>query len=53
MEKEEIYHLSPEEMEAVNEGIWQIENGLFLSHEESNKKIEELLKNDDFTNKSK
>ena len=51
--KEEIHHLSPEELEAVKEGVWQIENGLFLSHEESNKKIEELLENYDFVDKSK
>ena len=53
MEEEEIYHLSPEELKAVKEGIWQIENGLFLSHEESNKKIEELFKNNDFSDKSR
>jgi predicted transcriptional regulator len=53
MEEEEIYHLSPEELEAVQEGIWQIENGLFISHEEANKKVEELLKNNDFADKSK
>jgi len=47
MEEEEIYHLSPEEMEAVNEGIWQIEHGLFISHEESNRRVEEALQNYD------
>jgi hypothetical protein len=43
MEEEEIYHLSPEELEAVNEGIWQIENGFFISNEEANKRAEEII----------
>ena len=47
MEDQEIYHLSPEELAAVNEGIWQIENGLFLSHGEANRRIEEILNNYD------
>ena len=53
MEEKEIHHLSPEELEAVKEGIWQIENGLFLSHEEANKRIDEVLKNNNFPNKRK
>jgi predicted transcriptional regulator len=53
MEEEEIYHLSPEELEAVKEGLWQIENGLFISHKEANKWIDEILKSSNFPNKSK
>ena len=51
MEEEEIYHLSPEELDVVKEGLWQIENGLFISHEEANKRIDEVLKNNHFPNK--
>lgn len=43
MEEEEIYHLSPDELKAVKEGLWQIENGLFISHEEANRRVEEAL----------
>jgi len=52
-EDEEIYHLSPEELEAVNEGIWQIENGFFFSNEEACRHFDEALKNNSFTNKIK
>lgn len=39
-----VYNLSPEEMAAVKEGIEQIENGQYLSHEEANRQVEEWLK---------
>jgi len=45
MEEEDIYYLSPDELEAVKEGIWQIENGLFISHEEANRRIALILNN--------
>jgi len=41
---DEVYKLSPEEIAAVNEGIEQIKNGQYLSHEEANRQIEEWLK---------
>ncbi|HEY8930953.1 MAG TPA: hypothetical protein VIM55_17245 [Mucilaginibacter sp.] len=44
MEEDEIYQLSPEELEAINEGMEQIKNGQWLSHEEVNKKIKALFK---------
>jgi len=45
MEEEEIYHLSPEELEAVEEGLWQIETGLFFSNEEANRRVEKFSGN--------
>jgi predicted transcriptional regulator len=39
-----VYQLSAEEIVAVNEGIEQIENGQYLTHEESNKRADEWLK---------
>jgi len=41
---DEVYKLSPEEIAAVNEGIEQIKNRQYLSHEEANRQIEEWLK---------
>ena len=41
---DEMYKLGPEEEEAVNEGIDQLKNGLFVSNEESNRRIDEWLK---------
>jgi predicted transcriptional regulator len=41
---EDVYQLSPEETNAVNEGLDQIKNGLYFSHEESNKRADEWLK---------
>jgi predicted transcriptional regulator len=41
---DDIYQMSQEETDAVNEGLNQIEKGLFLSHEESNKRVDEWLK---------
>jgi len=39
-----VYQMSDAEREAVEDGIRQIENGQWISHEESNKRFEELLK---------
>lgn len=41
---DDIYQMSKEETDAVNEGLDQIEKGLFLSHEESNKRVDEWPK---------
>jgi hypothetical protein len=41
---EEVYKLGQEEEEAVNEGIYQLKNGLFVSNEESNRRADEWLK---------
>lgn len=41
---DDIYQMSKEETDAVNEGLDQIEKGLFLSDEESNKRVDEWLK---------
>ncbi len=43
-EEQEIYEMSPEEVEAVNEDIQQIENGQWISHEEANRRIDGFLK---------
>lgn len=43
-EIEDVYHLSPEEREAVNEGLTQIKNGQFLTNEEINAKFDKWLK---------
>jgi predicted transcriptional regulator len=41
---EDVYQLSEEEAEAVQEGIDQIENGFWISNEEANKRIDALLR---------
>ncbi|HEY5327094.1 MAG TPA: hypothetical protein VIJ27_08840 [Mucilaginibacter sp.] len=41
---DELYIMSPAETEAVEDGIRQIENGQWISNEESNKRIDEWLK---------
>jgi len=38
-----VYHLSQEEIVAVNEGIEQIEKGMFVTNEEANKLIDKCL----------
>ena len=40
----EIYKMSSEEIEAVNEGLEQLKNGQWISHEEANKQTDEWLK---------
>jgi hypothetical protein len=39
-----IHKMSPEEIEAVNEGLEQLKNDQWITHEESNKRAEEWLK---------
>jgi hypothetical protein len=41
---DEVYIMSPEEIEAVEDGIEQINNGQSISHEEARKHFEEWLK---------
>ncbi|CAN5515065.1 hypothetical protein BH09BAC6_BH09BAC6_06660 [soil metagenome] len=41
---DETYEMSPGEIEAVNEGLEQIKNGQWLSHEEANSQVAEWLK---------
>jgi len=43
MQIDEVYKLSPDELNAVNEGIYQIDNGMFLTNEEANKIIDKCL----------
>lgn len=43
-ESNEIYEMSPGEIEAVEDGIKQIENGQSLSHEEVKRQTAEWLK---------
>jgi len=43
-EHNDIHQMSQEEIEAVNEGLEQIRNGQWITHEESNRQIEEWLK---------
>ncbi len=40
---DEVYRLSPDEFNAVKEGIDQINSGLFLSNDEANKRIDKCL----------
>ncbi len=42
---DEVHIMSPGEIEAVVEGIRQIENGQWLSNKEANKRIDESFKN--------
>ncbi len=41
---EGVYVMSPEETNAVNEGLEQFKNGQWISNEESNRRVEEWLK---------
>jgi hypothetical protein len=41
---DEIYIMSPAEIEAVNEGLEQFKNGQWISNEEANKHVDEFLK---------
>jgi hypothetical protein len=41
---EDVYEMSPGEIEAVNEGLKQFKNGQWITHEESNKRVDEWLK---------
>jgi hypothetical protein len=43
IESDEIYALSPEEIEAVKDGIDQIEKGLAISNEEARKIFDKCL----------
>lgn len=43
--EDEIYRLSDEHKKAVNTAINQIEKGDYLTHEQSNKQIDEWLNN--------
>ncbi|HTD97637.1 MAG TPA: hypothetical protein VK668_00045 [Mucilaginibacter sp.] len=40
---DEIYEMSPEEIEAVKEGIAQLDNGQWVSNDEANKMIDKCL----------
>jgi predicted transcriptional regulator len=44
---DEVYIMSPTEIEAVEDGIGQIENGQWITNEEANKRVDEWLKKDD------
>jgi predicted transcriptional regulator len=39
-----VYEMSQEEIDAVNEGIAQLDNGQWITDEESNKRADEWLK---------
>ena len=41
--KDETYHLSQEELEAVEDGIAQIENGQSITNDEASRWAEEFL----------
>ena len=43
MQEDEIYELSPEEIEAINEGLAQLDNGQWITNEEANRRADELL----------
>jgi len=43
VESDEVYVLSPEEIEAVEEGIDQIERGMAISNEEARKIFDKCL----------
>ena len=40
----DIHIMSPAEIEAVNDGLAQLENGQWITNEESNKRVDEWLK---------
>lgn len=40
---DQIYHLNKDEQTAINEGIAQLDNGMFLSNEEANKQADRCL----------
>lgn len=42
--KDETYHLSKEELEAVEDGIEQIGNGQWIINDEANRQIDEWLR---------
>ncbi len=44
MQEEEVYEMSTEEIEAVEDGIRQIENGQLITHEEVKRQMDEWLK---------
>jgi predicted transcriptional regulator len=44
VKQEDVYQLSEEEAEAVQEGIDQIENGFWISNEEANKRVDAVLR---------
>ena len=44
LDEEKVYHLSEEQIAAVNESEEQIKRGEFISNEDANKEIEEWLK---------
>ena len=44
IDTEDIYHLSAEEIEAVQEGLDQLDSGNYLSHDEVKKQTAEWLK---------
>ncbi len=41
---DEYYHLNSEEEKAVNEGISQLDRGVFLSNDEANRQADQCLK---------
>jgi hypothetical protein len=41
--KDETYHLSQEEIEVVEDGIAQIENGQWITNEEAKRCVDEFL----------
>ncbi|MEO6978913.1 MAG: hypothetical protein ABI113_11065 [Mucilaginibacter sp.] len=43
IELDEVYKLSPDELNAVNEGINQIDSGMFVTNEQANKIIDKCL----------
>jgi len=40
---DEVYEMSPEEIEAVKEGIAQLDNGQWITNKEANKRADEWL----------
>ena len=47
MAKEKIYVMSPEEIQAVEDGLQQFKNGQWITHEQANKEIDEWIKKQD------
>jgi hypothetical protein len=44
LQAEDVYHLSKEEIEVVAMSLTQLDNGLFLSNEESNEQADKWLR---------
>lgn len=50
---DDVYKMSPGEIEAVKEGLTQLDNGQWITNEEANKRADEWLENNSHRNSKK